>query len=205
MQIQIHDAVTPALRAFAARLGRPRVLLQAGAKAVEVALKQHLKQLQARGNAKGWPSQKFFSGKATSVSKSVGLTELTDTTATVSITDARFIHRIQGGTITAKRGAALAIPLTAEAASYSGKGSLRQSCPGLFLVRTKKGAFLARSLFEKRAGGKDQPQRQQLRFLFILKKSVTQRPHPEDLPDVEQLRHAATLGMETAANRLVQG
>jgi hypothetical protein len=185
------DTMTPSLKRKLARAEHPRVMMEAGAKAVQVDITKHLRTLQARGNEMGWPSQKFFAGGPNSVEKNVGIASVTDKSAVITIADPRFIHRITGGTVTAKRAGALTVPLTAEAGALSGKGSLRQSAPWLKLIKTPKGAFLVK-VFAARA-----PE-----FMFLLLKSVTHSPHPNEAPDVKRLAEKAGSAMMKAARLL---
>ena len=192
MNVEVtRDTLTPNLRQLIAEVKSPRAVLGAGAKSIQKGISAHLKVLQSRGNAKGWPAQKFFAGKATSVERQVGVASLTDAAAVITIADARFVHRIEGGLVSAKRGAMLAIPLTAEAYALAGKGSLRQSAPGLQVVKTTKGAFLAR------------PDGNRMIFLFRLVHSVMQHPHPSELPDQAALSKQAEADMVKAANILI--
>ncbi len=185
------DTATPHLKRLLETARSPRTartLLGAGAKAVQVAISKHLRALQARGNEKGWPAQKFFAGKATSVEKTVGISARSDDAVIVSIADPRFVHRLTGGTVKAKRAKYLAIPMTAQAYAAIGKGTLRESMPGLRFVKLRNGQrFLA-------LGGK---------FIFALKESVTHSAHPEEAPDEKQLADAGLAGMDLAAKRLL--
>jgi len=189
------DTVTPELARLLRESKRPKSIYAAGAKAVQVELIRHLQTLQSRGNQKGWPSRKFFAGGPDSVRKKVGLADLSDTGATITIADPRFVHRIEGGTVTPKRAGSLAIPLTAEAYAMSGKGTLRQVAKDLVLIKTKNGSFLARP---SKAKGKSP-----LRFLFMLLKSVTHKPHPQEMPDKSKLTATAQEAMLKAAKLLV--
>lgn len=208
MNLVIANGISPALDKLAKLPRAARTMLEAGAKEVQVQIRKHLKTLQKRGNQKGWPSYGFYAGKPHSVDKAVGITSVTSAQAVVSIADPRFSHRITGGTVRPKRRKMLAIPLTAEAYSYQGKGSLRESFPGLFVVRAKRGVFLATSEFERRGGKrgrgrKGEITRQRLRFLFKLVAKVTHKPHPEEMPDQAELTAAANLAMRTVAARIV--
>jgi tetrahydromethanopterin S-methyltransferase subunit C len=192
------DTATPHLQRLQATSKSPRTaqtMLGAGAKAVQVEISNHLRKLQARGNEKGWPSQGFFAGKKGSVEKNVGIAARDANTVTVSIADPRFVHRIRGGIVRPKRVKMLAIPLTAEAYAAQGKGSLKQSMPGLQIVITKKGAYLAMPEGSVSHG--------RMRFLFKLVSSVTHRPHPEEAPDESALAAAGLAGMDLAAKRLL--
>ena len=193
-----HDTLSPDLVRLAQSAKHPINIYGAGAKAVQKGIVDDLLKLEARGNAKGWPSQKFYAGGANSVRKHVGIARLDDHGAIVEIADPRFIHHITGGTVTAKRAGALAIPLTAEAAALQGKGTLRQSAPDLVQIKTRKGAYLARPTAGKTSAG------DRLRFLFILLKSVTHKPHPGDAPDPRRLNELARDAMVKAAQILLR-
>lgn len=202
------NTATPALYTLLTNAKRPRALFEAGAKAWQKEISDHLKRLQARGNAKGWPSQKFFYGKATSVERRVGIASITDKSCEVVIADPRFVHRIRGGTVTPKRKKFLAIPLTAEAYAASGKGSIKESMPGLKVIKFKRGLYLVRETAEKTRNGalgrnKYGPiQRIRVIPLFKLVRSVTHRPHPEELPEYTRLAEVAHHAMFLAAVRL---
>lgn len=191
----VRDDVTPGLRRLLAAARRPQLALEAGAKEVARALREHLVKLQARGNVKGWPERKFFHGGADSVSRRIGVVNRTATSVTVRIADPRFLHRITGGPVEAKRAKALAIPLTPQAYAMGGRGTLRESWPGLIPIRTKKGEWF---LAERAAP------RGPLTFHFVLKPSVTHRPHPEEQPDEAALAARAGRAMAAALTRAAQ-
>lgn len=199
------DTMTPELQRLAAQMQRPRAVLEAGAKTLQVEISRHLRRLQARGNVKGWPPQKFFAGKATSVEKRVGLAELTDVRAVVTIADPRFVHRITGGRVTAKRAKYLAIPLTAEAYAKAGKGSIRESMPGLKVIQFKRGLYLCRETSERRTHqATGSVKRARLFPLFKLVRSVTHRPHPEEMPNLAELSATTGAAMLKAARLLLR-
>jgi hypothetical protein len=182
------DTVSPDLRRKLQLVKRPRTVIEAGAKATERAITKHLRVLQGRGNKMGWPSQGFFSKGKDPVERNVGVTQLNDKGALIEIADPRFLHRITGGVVTAKRRKFLAIPLIAEAYALSGKGSIREAAPGL----TLKFPFL----------GTDE--NGEFRKWFILVKSVTHSAHPEEQPDTDQLSSDASKAMERAIAMLLQ-
>ncbi|MEI6782699.1 MAG: hypothetical protein WCQ21_17455 [Verrucomicrobiota bacterium] len=108
MSIQISltkDTITPELQRLLREAKHPMSIMGAGAKSVQKGIVKHLVDLQGRGNVHGWPSKHFFSGGPDSVRKHVGVASLTDTSAVITIADARFVHRIEGGTIHTKRAA----------------------------------------------------------------------------------------------------
>lgn len=194
----IKDTVTPELKRVLGAAQRPRSVVQAGGKAMQVEISAHLRRLQARGNRNGWPAQKFFTGPSGSVEKSVRISKITDTGAELTIADPRFAHLVNGGTVSARRAKHLAIPLTAEAYAAAGKGSIQSAVPGLKLVVLKSGLFLCR---ETKSGGKNS--RPQITPIFKLVKSITHKPHPDELPNPEALRNAAHEAMAEATRRLV--
>lgn len=192
------DTITPELQRLLREVKRPRSLYAAGAKAVQKGIVAHLIDLQSRGNRRGWPDRKFFSGGPDSVRKRVGIASLTDTGATITIADPRFVHRILGGTVSAKRARLLAIPLTAEAYAAGGKGTVRESMPDLVMIKTRKGLYLARTT-DNRGKGQDQ-----LRVLFKLVPRATHRPHPDEQPKLKVLSAAAQAAMLKAAAILLR-
>jgi hypothetical protein len=197
------NTISPDLSDKLAKVKRPRTVFEAGGKAVQREISKHLRKLEARGNIKGWPSQKFFAGKATSVEKNVGISAITDKGVAITIADPRFIHRIQGGTVTAKRAKNIALPMTAEAYAASGKGSIKESMPGLKVVVFKRGVFLCRETEESRGGRRTGIKRLRIIPLFKLVKSVTHQPKPQEAPDETQLRLAGEKAMEKAADIMI--
>jgi hypothetical protein len=198
------DVLTPDLKRMVKAVDRPRSIFEAGAKACQIHLKKWMRTLQARGNEKGWPSQKFFAGGKNSVEKNIGIARVDDRGAVITIADYRFVHRITGGTVTAKRKKFLAIPLTAEAYALGGKGTLRESAPDLVVIRTPRGTFLARSDFEKVKGKGKGMTRQRLTFLFRLVRSVTHKGHPNEMPVAANLAADVRAGMLQAADILIR-
>ncbi len=186
------DTMTPGMRSLLARCKRPAVVVQAGAKAVQVAISQHLRALQARPNQSGFAHRRFFAGRPDSVERNVGTSRLSPNEAVVSIADPRFVHRIKGGLVRPKRAKNIAIPLTEEANRASGKGSIKESLPGLRPAVIKGNKYLVRDL----PNGK-------VEVLFRLKPWVLHSEHPEELPPQDELIAAADRGFETAARRLV--
>lgn len=168
---------------------------------MQISIKKHLRSLQARGNEMGWPSIGFFAGGRNSVEKNVGLAQITDKGAVITIADPRFAHRITGGTVTPKRAKLLAIPLRAEAYRLSGKGSIRESAPGLKLVVYPKGVYLIQDNRPKGGAGKKQVA---IKPWFKLVPRVTHRPRPQEAPDPAKLSDDARSAMNRAADLLLQ-
>lgn len=192
------DTITPELKRLMREVKNPLPLYQAGAKAVQVALTKHLRSLQACGNKHGWLSQHFFAGGPDSVEKRVGIASITSRSAEITIADPRFVHRIEGGTVTPKRRKLLAIPLTDEAYRASGKGSIRESMPGLKVWRFPRGLFLVKELEGRRTkngkvtkGQGGGLSRIRLLPMFKLVRSATHSPKPDEMPKSAYLGAAA--------------
>jgi hypothetical protein len=110
----------------------------------------------------------------------------------IVVASAAIAHKVKGGTITAKRGKMLAIPLTAEA--YKAGSPREANMPGLFLMKRKGDvgrAFLA--IADPQPGG-SKPARSGKKGLqakdtggirpqYLLIRSVNQRADPRTLPD----------------------
>lgn len=182
------DTMSPELRRLAARVRQPKVLFEAGAKAVQKGIVGHLRRLQGRGNKMGWPSRKFFAGAGDSVEHRVGVSRLDDRGAVITIADPRFVHRIEGGVVTPKRRKYLIIPLNAQAYALAGKGSVRESAPWLVLRFPFLGKVTGDN-FEK---------------WFLLARRVTHSAHPEELPDKAELGAQARQAMTRAARILLR-
>jgi len=204
------DAMTPELRRLAREVKRPRTLMEAGAKAVQKEIVAHLRRLESRGNEMGWPSQKFFSGGPDSVEHRVGIAKLDDRGALVTIADPRFVHRIEGGRVTAKRRKFLTIPLRAEASALAGKGGLKESAPWLvlrfpFLGRISGASSAASGRLRDVSGkflGKVAPGT--FEKWFVLVPAVTHRAHPGEMPDRAELGRLAGQAMLKAARILLR-
>lgn len=196
------DTLTADLQRKLRSIENPRIVMEAGAKAVQVGISKHLRQLQRRGNEKGWPSRGFFFGQADSVEKRVGIAKVENDRALITIADPRFVHRILGGTVTPKRAKLLAIPLRPEAYRLSGKGSIRESAPGLRLVVYSKGVYLIEDLAGAGKGGAGRRQ-VSVKPWFKLVPRVTHRPHPDEAPDADKLAADAARAMKRAINLLL--
>lgn len=110
------DAVAPLpnTRALVRLLLRPRGLVSAATVGVGRVVRQHFVTRDAEPNKMGWPNSGFFAregARKTSVDREA----ITDTRGEVVVASPAMAFRIQGGTITPKRGRYLAIPATAEA------------------------------------------------------------------------------------------
>lgn len=168
-EITVTDLATPELRRIARIVARPRLLLQACGKRVEGVLHKHFLRRDAEGNAKGWVRSHFWNRE---VKRSTAYQGATDSEATVSIASRQFAQRLYGGTIRAKGGRFLALPLTNQAKAKGSPGEWTAKGDGkLEFFKSKSGG---RFLFP----GKGQSHRAS----YVLVKSVTQKPDPRALP-----------------------
>lgn len=137
--VLIQDAATPRLRAIAGQATRPRGLMAACGKRVEVEYRRHFQALDRRGNGRGWWRSHFW----LRVRSATSLTSVSDTGAAVTIASPELAFRVRGGTIRPKRGRFLALPTTSRAKEA---GSPREGgISGLFFIRRRggRGAYLA--------------------------------------------------------------
>lgn len=165
---QAKDTATPALKRMLSSVAGSdrRDMLAVCARRLVNTLKEHFSVKERLPNKQGWKKSHFWS----QVRSSVGIKSVTNTEATVTISDPRFSIHYYGGTVRPKEAKALAIPLVPEAKGIYPRSGL---IPGLFLVRTLKGAFLAT---------KDKGKSMFLKFWFVLVKSATIPKDPTALP-----------------------
>ena len=179
---QVIDTVTPELNRIAREMANTRPLMAALGKRLEVEIRAHFLELDRKPNSMGWPKRHFWNRQ---VRTHTSLTEVTSTLAVVTIDSPAFVHRIQGGTIRPKRGKTLAIPANAEAYKAGSpreanvdqldylplhQGNLVGALIRRFqtvIRKTKKGYA------GKEIGGE---------VWYWLVRSVTTKPHPEELP-----------------------
>lgn len=205
LTIQVETrAVTDALAEMGRTLSRPRTMMEAAGKEVVQALKAHFRERQGEGNRKGWPSRRFWFGVKNSVANATAVDEVTDTSAIVAIASPAFAHKIKGGTVRPKEAKAIAIPLRAEAYRMGGQGSIREHSKGrdLFLLKTRRGAWLVRQKSKSRGRGKIRTTT--LEFWFKLVGAVTHKPDPRALPEAREIAAAALRGAEKAVTLLTR-
>jgi hypothetical protein len=205
IQLRFRDRLPPDLNQMLSDLRSPEPM-QAAGQGVVALLREHFREAErTRPNRRGWPRQHFWAQFA----RRVSLGPTTPARAIVQIQDPQgaLRHKIDGGTITPKRGRALAIPLTAEAYKKGAQARIRDAFPEAFVMRTKKGAWIVRAKFQTRGTGRRKKgiQGQRLEFLFKLVPRVTHSADPRALPDESAIAAAAIGAVEGwFARRLAQ-
>jgi hypothetical protein len=107
-----------------------------------------------------------------------------ETAATIAVSQVGFRLHYRGGTVVPVNRRALTIPI--HAASHGRRAS---EFPGIFRVNPEGGSPDALLADKPVEGGP-------LRFLYVLKKSVTLRPDPSVLPDPADIRRSAVAAVE---------
>lgn len=183
----IIDGISPELERISKRLSDTRPLMAEMGKRMEVELREHFAKLGRKPNKMGWPKREFWNR---SVRRNTHLTNFTSTTATVTIDSAEFIHRIQGGTIRPKRGKTLAIP--ANAAAYRAGSPGNADGVQLDYLPLHQGNLVGALIRRFETIVKKLKTKTKTKYIggdvwYWLVRSVTHKPHPEELPDQAKL------------------
>lgn len=185
------DNATPAIARLMERT-QPARLAQVCRQPLETFLRVHLRSLPT--NKRGWPSTGFWE----SASRGTIGTANDDGSILLQVNKLGVRQRLYGGPILPVEAKALAIPISP--VSY---GHLPREFPGLFLLKTAKGAYLVQAgtgISEKTGGevkgrrlGGNSKRRQTagLNFLFKLSGGVNQAPNPDVLPTNDQFQEVA--------------
>lgn len=199
LRANVRDHATPAIEAKIAQCKPARLRAIVGP-----ALNSHVKRhLLANGkNKRGWPSTNFWAQAARGTS---WYANASDGLVTVVINKIGVRQRLYGGVIKPVRAKALAIPISP--VSY---GKLPSDFPGLFLLATKKGAFLAQRGETVAATGRKNKKggdlggngrrriKADLHILFKLQASVNQPADPSVIPTSDELMEVAMARIEEA-------
>lgn len=168
-------------------------------------VKEHFLARNREPNSMGWPKRNFWSREGRD---NTGPGEVTGDSAAVVVASAAIAHKFSGGTIVAKRGRFLAIPLTAEA--YRAGSPREGNMPGLFLVRRKGDTGRAFLAVADQLGAKAPrgakgmaPRDRGIRPQYLLLARVTQAADPRTLPPAEQLEGRLQAEAETFIARRI--
>jgi hypothetical protein len=182
MDFQVTDGITPELNLLAKDIGDSRVIVAACAKRLEKELRDHFAMLDSKPNSMGWPKRHFWNRQ---VRSRIAISSITSTTATVTIASPELVHRIQGGTIRPKRGKTLAIP--ANAAAYKAGSPREANVDQLDYIPLHQGNLVGalirrfQSIIKKTKKGTTGKMVGGDVWYWLVR-SVTTKPHPEDLP-----------------------
>jgi len=183
INIKVADGITPELKRMAREIGNPRKIMAVAGKELEIGLREHFADLNARGNKQGWPSANFWAKK---VAQNTALTDISQTRAVVTVDSPEYAHKLKGGTIEPKRGRALALPANAQA--YA-KGSPRElDNDFLELIPIRAGGNLVGFLRERRHSDIATRTTRGGRVWYWLLKRVTHQPDREAAPDMRKLQ-----------------
>ncbi len=176
------DEVTPDLRRLlklAARDGGLRAVIgRAGANV----LRKHFRGRNRRPNKLGGARTNFWSR----VAESVHAPRTSGTRIVIPINHPAIAQKVFGGTIRARKARNLSIPVAPEA-----HGKSPRVFDGLTFAMTRAGVGL---LGTREAGGV-------FHALYVLKRSVSQRPDPEALPKASEVAAAITRAAEIRLRR----
>lgn len=179
----VKDEASPALLQLALDLNS-RALMGALGKRAEGVLRKHFREKGQIPEKHGWPSQHFWDRR---IRNATALSSFDGHQATVTISDPAFAAKVFGATVTPKEKQYLAIPL--QAAAY-GKQPSSGLIRDLFVLRTKKGLFLA-SRSEQGAIAKLKSATTGALYLFYrLVKRATLPKDPTALPPESTMQEA---------------
>lgn len=190
LSVELRDNVVPEVERRLARL-HPDRLHQVLSEPMRVFWRNRLRGLGK--NKRGWPSTGFWESAARSV-------QAVSTPGALVLRCAKLgvRQRWLGGPIKPQRAQALAIPISP--VSYGHRPS---EFPGLFLIRTARGAYLVqhaesvsaatgRLIKRERGGGNERRRRRAgLAFLFKLSKGVVQKGDPRVVPTADEFTEVA--------------
>lgn len=196
LEIQIRDGVTPVLEPKLAAMTPQAIAATAGPE-LQNLTRTHLGRLPR--NKKGWPSTRFYDRFVDNVHfapRPDGVLVFI-LPAIIHGRSVTLHQRYYGGTLTAKTVEMLAIPISP--VSY---GKVPSDFPGLFLIRTPKGAYLVQrgegvsesgrvgplkfSFGNRPSKNESRRRAAALNFLFKLQRSVDQAGDKSILPTDEQ-------------------
>ena len=178
--LNVIDQATPQLQALIKRVENPLAGLRIAGRYVQILLKQHFQEKhKTNPNKFGAPRTNYWLGVSDAVNKPV---DSGPDSVTVSISHPSFIQKVDPRPIEAKRHRYITIPLRSEA--YARRAAQLEIALGikLFVITAKTG-----NKFLVDRGGSDRT----LRFFYLLRKSVNQKPDPTALPPEQKLNDVA--------------
>ena len=194
----VSDTASPALAELLAKYTPKQVADRVGPALSEL-FRIHLADLGK--NKRGWPTTGFYQKFSDNV-RWLPMANGVTIAILPAVVQGRYVglaQRVYGGTITPVTAKALAIPISP--VSY---GRVPSDFPGLFLLKTPKGAYLVqrgeqisektgrlKSGFKREGRYEKRRIRASLNFLFKLVASVTQEADPDVLPSQQDINQTA--------------
>lgn len=154
------------------QLDNTRPVMAAMGKALEQELIATFRDYnQSKPNKMGWPRSNFWNRR---VARKTALTSVTQSEAVVTVASPELIHRIEGGTVTPKRGKTLAIPPNGQAYKLGGPRASGRDFQFLLLAQ---GNLVGALLKPEQYRTKD---RQMIggEVMYWLVRKVTHKPDP---------------------------
>jgi hypothetical protein len=151
-------------------------------------MKGHFRDKNATPNALGGPRTNFWNG----VASDTGVTDVTETGATITVANQPFRLHLYGGTVVPKKAKALTIPLVPEAHGLMARTYQQKFGRKLFTIG---GPGKVPFLFERTDGGVPGTKgasRNSIRPVYRLAKRAMIKRDPKALPDVDVVRAALT-------------
>lgn len=194
-----------ALQSLGRQIGRPKVVMQAAARAVQRMLVQHFRQKDATPNKLGGKRTHWWAA----VARATQVASVTDDQAVISISEPGMALKVAGGTIVPKEAKMLSIPI--HPLAHGRRAGTVEQVTGIKIWVAKMGStlFLAQTIgdgtrdekgrFVSAADGADK-----IRLLYVLKKSARVPPDPTALPDRGELEAEALRAAESAVTSIVR-
>jgi hypothetical protein len=184
----VTDQASAPLEKKVAALSSERVAKVAGPRLREFT-RDHIKRLPK--NKKGWPSTGFWEDAARGCTwEVIGDVASRQHAVLIRVNKVGFKQRYYGGPIRPVSAKALTLPISPKA-----YGKSASEFPGLFLMVTRKGAYLVRYAGGTTAKGRFKKQLSTLEFLFKLSPGVMQKGNRDIVPSPIALRQQALLAV----------
>lgn len=178
MSITWSGGLMTTLREVQRQVKDTQPLMQALAKEMDVAFREHFRRRDGEGNKMGWPSRHFWTREVMRFQTF----EATDRRASLSIASPAFLHKITGGTILPKKKKSLAIPQHPMAYALGGP---KASGLNLSYAPVNRGKLLGYLLLNGQRKYKGKTIR--AKIMYALVRSVTQAADPQALPNQADL------------------
>lgn len=195
MPIRWTGSLMGTLRGMERQVKDTRPLMEAVAKEMDVAFREHFRRRDGEGNKMGWPSRHFWTREVMRFQTF----EASDRRAVLSIASPAFLHKITGGRISPKKGKSLAIPQHPLAYSLGGP---KASGLDLSYMPVNRGKLLGYLLLNKPHRFKGKMVRSEI--MYALVRSVNQAADPAALPPQPDLENRIARNIRAFMDTLVR-